>query len=347
MLKDLKQNQKIELNSVQKEARKTQPPNRFSENALIKRLEELGCGRPSTYSSMVSLIQERNFVKKLKGQTLAPTFFGMTVVNILKDKFPEFIDYKYTASLEEELDEVANGKTTRVKFLNDFWNGKDGFKNKLDELMGNVDFKEIAKLSTIDLHNGYQIKYNKFGAFLEDPNGTPDENGYLPSVKLDEETIAEDYLDPAKCKELLKNAKTYKENLEQGIGGPKLLGKLTDGVYKDYEVYASTGKYGNYIYAVLGEGKDAKKVNNKMPADKTVDTVTFDDVKELFAEVKLPRTLSDNFFVGIGKRGPWLGFKKTKTTKKAEFVSLPEGSDPRTITLAEAKKIWDDKKSAK
>lgn len=339
MLKELKKDASVELSKIEKKEHKTTPPNRFTETSLIKELERLGIGRPSTFSSIVSIIQERGYVRKIKGQQLAPTFLGHAIVNLMKNKFTGFVDYGYTANMEEELDEISEGLKTRIAFLSNFWNGKSGFDATVKDLLANIDFEEIKGYSTIDLGNGFAIKYNKFGAFLEDSLGKADDKGFLPAVKIDELALAEDFLDVEHCRKLLKESVAAKVIADAGP-----LGVLTAGPYVGYEVTARTGKFGPYLVAE----KDGKRVNQKMPKGKDLSTVTFADAEVLFGEVKLPRQLSDNFFTGIGKKGNYVGYKKTKATKKAVFKSLPEEYDPRTVTLEEVRAFWEedsDKKS--
>lgn len=331
MLKNLKAGTSVTLKGLSKDEHKTQAPPRFSETKLISELERKGIGRPSTFSSIVSVIQDRGYVRKVKGQQLAPTFLGFAVVNLLTHKFPTFTAYDYTATMEDELEKIAEGKLSREKFLASFWNGSKGFEATVKDLTSNIDWTEIRELATLDLHNGYSIVYNKFGAFLQNNNGTPDEKGYLPSVKIDEEDLAEDFKDKETCDEIFTKSQNRVEAKELGV--------LEEGNYKGWTVTARDGKFGPFLQAVDPAGKE-KPVNHPLPEDKDLTVVELKDVAGLFAEVKLPRQLSDQYFTGIGKRGAYLGFKKTAKSRKADFKNLPEGYDPRTITLDEAKKVW-------
>lgn len=349
-IKELKEGNKVKLTRLSRESRETRPPSRFSEVSLAKKLSDLGIGRPSTLSSIISVIQDRGYVKK-NGSQLYPTALGFAIARVLSSKFPEFTDYSYTASMEEQLDSIEEGQQDRVKFLSSFWKGKGGFESLLDFLSKNVDYSEIEKLTTIDLHNGYEIKVNRHGSFLQDPAAEPNDSGYLPSAKLDDEADIWTFKDANLCKETLENSQT--------IQGPKNLGVLKTGEYKGYTVFARDGKFGPFLQAVHpkqleaeSNGKKApaktpKPVNQKLPESLDLSTVELKDVTSLFEEVKLPRTLSPQLFTGQGKKGNWLGRKASAKAKRAIFVSLPDNFDPRTITLEEAELVWKEKQEAK
>lgn len=349
-IKELKQGSAVKLTRLTKESRETRPPSRFTEVSLAKKLSDLGIGRPSTLASIVSVIQERGYVKR-HGSQLYPTPLGFAIARVLSAKFPDFTDYGYTAAMEESLDSIEDGSQTKLKFLVDFWRGKGGFEELLASLGKDVDYDEIGLLTTIDLHNGYEVKVNRYGAFLQDPKAEPNEKGYVPSAKLDDEVDLWEYRDAAVCKELLENS--------ANAVGPRELGVLTSGEYEGYTVFARDGKFGPFLQAVHPDqlkaeaadkkptAKTPKPVNQKLPEGSELDSVELKDVESLFADVKLPRTLSPQLFVGIGKRGPWLGRKASAKSKRAVFVSLPEGMDPRTMSVEDAEKVWKDKQAAK
>jgi topoisomerase IA-like protein len=132
-------------------------------------------------------------------------------------------------------------------------------------------------------------------------------------------------MDAERCKELMTHVSSNE---------PRKIGTLQDGAYKGYEVTIMHGKYGAYAHAAKGK----KTVNVSIPDTMDDSTAAMDDVSSLFTEVKLPRQLGEGYFVGIGKRGAWIGFSKGKTRRaRAKFVSMPGELDPHTITLDEAK----------
>lgn len=331
-IKDLVVGSKANLEKLSKNEHKTQPPPRFTETKMIYELERKGLGRPATFASIVSIIQERGYVTKLKGNVLAPTAQGFAAVNILSSKLPKYTEYTYTSEMEELLDEIIKGKVTREKFLSNWWNGTDGFDVFVDDLKKNVDWDQVREMQTLELGNGYSVVYNRFGTFIQDDNGELNDKGFKPSAKIDDDSLIEDYLDVTLCEEIISKSVNRVENNE--------LGTLDEGVYKGFVVTARDGKYGAFVQAVDPSGK-TKPINHALPEGVTLETVSMDDVKDLFLEVKLPRTLSPQFFVGIGKKGGYIGFKKTVKTRRAEFKSLPDEVDPRTVSLDKVKEIWE------
>lgn len=351
-LKSLKPGAGVQLDNLSNESHQTSAPGRFSEVLLVKKLSELDIGRPSTYSSIVSLIQDRGYVAK-KGTQLYPTPLGFAVARLLAAKLPTFTAYDYTAQMETELDKIAEGKQTRVKFLEAFWNGKNGFEKLLEGLLANVDFKEIEQYSRIDLHNGFSIRFSKFGTFLQDDNGKADEKGYLPSARIDDDSDVWDYREAEFCREVMEKSVNKVEAKELGV--------LTTGEYKGWVVWARDGKFGPFLQAIHPDQTKAvaagKKpgpttpaaVNHPLPEGVDLDTVVLKDVSGLFAEVKLPRWSPDKkWLIGIGKRGPYMG-KKSSPRARPVFRSLPEEFDPRTVEFSKVEELWkiaDAKKTA-
>ena len=118
---DLEKGDKVKCNKVDPKQHFTQPPPRYNEASLIKALEEKGIGRPSTYATIITVIQTRKYVEKLQSKALKPTILGKTVCNQLVSQFADIMDYKFTAGMEEKLDMIADKKAQWVKVLNDFY----------------------------------------------------------------------------------------------------------------------------------------------------------------------------------------------------------------------------------
>jgi DNA topoisomerase-1 len=336
---EFKVGEECELSTASSTMHTTTPPARFTEPQLVAKLEELGIGRPSTYANLVTVNQKRGYVQK-KGRAMAPTWTGMKVAQILEDKIPGYVDYGFTASMEEDLDKIGDGSLSRDDFLDDVWKAPDGIDGKVNGLAKNIDWNEINTLSEVHLNGGYVVRVNRSGAWLEDPSGEKNDSGYVKSVKLDDSVLTdEDALTPGACRKLLDEAKAPVN---------RVLGILVGGPYAGWQVTARNGKYGSYVQAVRihkdgSPVKSAKPVNMTLPKDGglTEDTVTLQDAEQMFSEVKLPRQLGDGFFTGIGKRGAWLGHKNAPRGR-AVFISLPDGEDPRALSPDRAKEIWDD-----
>lgn len=317
----------------------TTPPARYTEPSLVAKLEEEGLGRPSSYATIVTINQTRGYVKK-KGQQLYPTWVGMKVANYLEASIPNFVAYDATTLMEEELDKIEEGSLTKEAFLRKEW---DKITREVLPLGEAIDWSEVEAHGTIRVNPAFQVKVTSKGSWLERVADTPDEKGYRPGAFLDDDADLGnlDFTDPAVCEEYFAKA-TKKVTARD-------LGELSSGIYQGWTVAAKDGKYGPYLQASPPEGapKASKPVNHSLPEGLTLEEVTLAEVESLFQEVKLPRTLSDQFFTGIGARGPWLGYKTSAKAKRATFVSLPEGLNPRTLTKEEAEKVWQDKQDAK
>ncbi len=144
----------------------TSPPPRYNEGSLVKVLEERGIGRPSTYASIISTIQDREYVSKISGR-FYPTEIGMVVCDLLVESFPYIFDTKYTARLEEELDDIEEGKEKWTDLLNGFY---DHFEDELkhaDKKMRNIKRMEQVTDEKCDLCGSpLVLKWGKFGSFF-------------------------------------------------------------------------------------------------------------------------------------------------------------------------------------
>lgn len=335
-LPPVEEGQAVKLVDWKSQSHSTMPPARFTEPQLVAKLEELGIGRPSTYANIVTVNQDRGYVQK-HGGALAPTWQGMKVAQLLEAKVPQFVSYGYTADMEGQLDDIASGDLPKNRFLESAWAGPDGVDAKVNGLT--VDWDDVNTVTSIHLPSGYQVRVNKHGAWLEDPGSPVDGNGYRKGVKIDDKALLEeDGLNSDACASMLRDA--------AGSEGPRVLGVVPDGPYKGWQVSVRSGRFGPYAQAVkLGRTgkpvKGSKPVNQSLGADAALESLSFDDVLPLFMEVKLPRNLDSHFFVGIGKRGPWMGYRKTAKSRKAQFKGLPDGYDPRTVTLEEVKALWE------
>lgn len=324
----------------------TTPPARFTEPQLVAKLEELGIGRPSTYASIVTVNQTRGYVGK-KGQQLYPSWTGMKVAQYLEAKIPSFVAYEATAQMEDELDKIEQGQLKQAAFLKTEW---AKILKDVVTLEQNINWDEVTKLGTIPVAGPFVVRVNSYGHWLEDSSVPVDSEGKRKGVKLaDNESVADiDFTDEAEVRKLYEAGSKTVDARELGV--------LQAGTYAGWTVTARDGKYGPFVQALPPETVEAyakgekapakapKAINHKLPEGKELADVTLADVEPLYAEVKLPRNLSEQLFVGIGKRGPWLGYKASAKSRKATFVSLPEDKDPRTITLAEAKAVWEENK---
>jgi DNA topoisomerase-1 len=292
----------------------TTPPARYTEPTLVKKLEELGIGRPSTYASILKVIVDRGYVWK-KGQALVPSWTAFAVVRLLTQHFSSIVDDRFTAIVEEELDEIARGERDRASWLRDFYfgNGK--------ELPGIFPVTEAAK-DSIDAReiNGFIVgKHPESGDIIEVRPGK-----FGPYVRSGERTagVPEDLtpeeLTVSKAIELL-DAPSNDEPI---------------GTLNDLPVYVKSGRYGPYVQ--LGDRSDDKdaplpKTASLFPEMKPAD-VTLEVATKLLS---LPRVVGVDPADGVtitaqnGRYGPYI-------TKDKDSRTLTTHDEIFSITLEQA-----------
>ena len=167
LLPSLKEKDGLELMKADKERHETEPPSRYNEASLVKALEEYGIGRPSTYAPIISVIQTRNYVEKNEARRFVPTEIGETVDKMLVEHFPQIVDIKFTANMETELDDVAEGKADWRKIISDFY---VPFSKNLEQKYGSVEEKKKVEEPTDEICDKcgkpMVIKNGRFGRFL-------------------------------------------------------------------------------------------------------------------------------------------------------------------------------------
>ncbi len=165
-LPELKVNEGLNLLDLISKQKSTEPPQRYTEATLIKALEREGVGRPSTYAPIISTIQDRNYVVK-KGKYFYPEELGEVVTKLLKKNFPKIVDIKFTAKMENDLDDIAEGKLERVKFLKEFWiDFEKNLKQKEKEVKKKDVIAEKVKEKCPECGKKLEVKFGKFGKFL-------------------------------------------------------------------------------------------------------------------------------------------------------------------------------------
>ena len=313
----MSEGQKVTVSEILTEGHETKPPARYTEPTLVKKLEELGIGRPSTFASIIQTIQDRGYVMK-RGRALVPTFLAFSVVGLLEQHFSKLIDYEFTASMEEDLDKIASGDATRIDWLRDFYYGHDG-QPGLEVLAADLGVIDARATNTMNLSADIEIRVGRYGPYLQ--QNLPDGDRKLANIP---EGLAPDELTLEKAIELLA-----------APSGERELGiDPTTGL----EVIAKSGRFGPYITEIFPEepvelndkGEPKKKRKKKdAPKPKTasllstmsLDTITLDDALKLLS---LPRVLGTNssgeeITIQNGRYGPY----------------LKAGTDSRTLTSEE------------
>ena len=169
--------QRVDVASLTPQGHTTSPPARYTEASLVKRLEELGIGRPSTWASIIQTIQDRGYVWK-KGQALVPTWTAFAVVNLLEQHFNDLVDYEFTARIEADLDAIAAGEGQKDAWLRRFYFGDErdlpGLKRLVEE---NLDHIDAAAINTFPLGTGADgrlivVKPGKYGPYVKRDDDT-------------------------------------------------------------------------------------------------------------------------------------------------------------------------------
>lgn len=195
-LPDLEQNDNLELNKIEPVQHFTEPPARYNEASLIKTLEKFGVGRPSTYAPTLSVIQTRNYVARNEQKRLYPTEMGVIVNDVLVENFPEIVDIDFTAKMEKELDEVAEGKDTWQKTCKDFYTPfSKNLAEKYEKVSKSNLTKETDKICP-KCNSPLVEKLGRFGRFLACSKFP--ECKHTESVEGDPDTLN---IDCPKCKE--------------------------------------------------------------------------------------------------------------------------------------------------
>ena len=307
MLPELKEGDRIPLKEIALTQHFTEPPPRFSEASLVKTLEEYGIGRPSTYASIISTLDSRNYVD-IESRRFFPTDTGRVVSRFLSKHFDKYVDYDFTANLENELDAVSRGEKEWVPLLKDFWTP---FKEAVDDKLENVSRDEAmqAVLLGTDKESGkpVSVRVGQYGAFVQigtrDDEDKPKFASLRPGQKM--------------------NTITFDEAI-QLFDLPRTLGETAEGE----KVRANIGRFGPYVQY----GTKYVSLKEEDPY-----TITAERAMEVVAEHKIAEANKlIKTFEGTdiqilhGRWGPYItdGNKNAKIPK--ELKEKPEEIDLET-----------------
>jgi DNA topoisomerase-1 len=308
------------LLALEAKGHETSPPARYTEASLVKRLEEEGIGRPSTYAPTVATIQRRGYVTR-QGKALVPSFTAFAVTRLLRDHFGDYVDIGFTAEMEEILDKISNGEKDWLDFVTEFYRG-DGRHVGLEHLVEDkgqaIEYPVIDVGTDPDSGLPVRVRIGRYGPFLQ--MGSSSDEG--PRASLPEDLAPADLtIDRAMA---LLRAKAQ---------GPKSLGLDPK---TGLPVYVMHGRFGAYVQ--LGEtperGSKEKPRRASLGRDYTEDTITLDVALRLLS---LPRELGlandgEMIVANVGRFGPYV-------KQGSEFRSLEEGDDVYTIALDRAKEL--------
>ena len=310
LLPEINEGDTIALDKLRPEQHFTEPPPRFTEASLVKTLEEYGIGRPSTYASIIATLQNREYVE-MDSKRFIPTDIGRIVDGFLTDHFTQYVDYDFTARLEDDLDAVSLGEKEWVPLLEHFWGP---FKELCEDKEESVTREQVAQARELgtDPKSGkpVTVRMGRYGPFVQigtkDDEEKPKFAGLRPGQKMNEVTLDE-------ALELFKL--------------PRRLGETPDGL----AVSASIGRFGPYIR--YGD----KYVSIR--GDDDPYTIELPRALELIEEKKIAdanRIILDFEDDGIqvlnGRYGPYI-------TDKKKNARVPKDRDPKSLSLEECREL--------
>ncbi len=309
LLPQVTEGDQLELERILSEQHFTEPPPRYSEATLVKALEEFGIGRPSTYASIISTLRNREYVE-MENRRFIPTDVGRVVTRFLTEHFSQYVDYEFTARMEDSLDAISRGEREWVPLLEEFW---QPFIDLVEHTETSVTREQAsqARLLGYDPESGrpLTVRMGRYGAFVQigtrDDDEKPRFAGLRPGQKMDDITM-----DEAMALFQL----------------PRELGTTADGE----PVQANIGRFGPYVRY----GSKYVSLRDDDPY-----TIKLDRALELIEEKKIAdanRLIRDFADVGIqilnGRYGPYI-------TNGAKNARVPKDREPRELTREECETL--------
>ena len=328
----------VDVNGAEAKSHETSPPPRYTEASLVKALDELGIGRPSTYASIIATIQDRGYVTH-RGTALVPSWTAFSVVRLLEQHFTELVEYDFTAQMEADLDHIAAGDQDRTAWLGDFYFGSPdhpGLRNVIDNL-GEIDARA---LNSTRLTDTVTLRIGRYGPYLEVVEPDAAEGADPRRINIPE-GLAPDELTAQKVQELI----------DAPVAGDRVLGQDPD---TGHDIVVKDGRFGPYVSEVLPEpeapAEGAPKRKKAAPKPRTAslfksmspELVTFEQAMALLS---LPRVVGVDEESGTeitaqnGRYGAYL--KKGTDTR-----SLPNEEAIFDIDLAGAQELFAQPKYA-
>ena len=328
MLPSLKEQDLLKTKEVIPNQHFTEAPPRYSEASLVKKLEELGIGRPSTYASILSVLQDRKYVS-LEKKRFIPEELGRLVTVFLVGFFKKYVEYDFTAGLENELDEIAAGRLEWKAALNNFWSGfnyniESVNEQKITEIISYVqkalDYhlfgeNKESKICPSCKTGALSLKLGKFGAFLACSN--------YPECTFRKSIVS--------CDDNNKNEGEHSATPNEN----KVLGTDKDGI----EIYLKKGPYGPYIQLGKQDGT-VKPKRSPVPASLNQNDITLGMALKLLSlplKIGVHKDSGKEIIIGYGKFGPYIKYM-------GKFISIPKKYDFLNLNSDDAMQLIEDNK---
>ena len=367
ILPEVKMNEKLNCTQLEPKQHLTKPINRFTEAALVKELEKLGIGRPSTYAAILKKIQDKEYVNKVKG-AMIPTFTGYAIVQFLEKYFDDLVNLTYTSNMEDDLDAISRGENSKNKYLNNFYFGNGdirGLKTKLEQEFDKSNARLITSIE--DQERSVEIRIGRYGIY-----GQYDDNRFtipsdFPPSELSSETVNEMIalknkepeiiaVDPKSKEQIMLKKGRFGPYVQCGdkmkalppqvamedvdeelainlISLPKSIGQWGD---DNNDIKIDIGKFGPYIRC--------GKVTCSIPKDINIFELNEAQASELLKNgkqgrgPKVVKDLTDGIEIRDGRYGMYITDGKIN-------AKMPKNITPDELTLEEAKKIIEEKKA--
>jgi len=309
-LPELNEGDEVPLQQIRPEQHFTEPPPRYSEASLVKTLEECGIGRPSTYASIIQTLKDREYVE-LENRRFTPTATGRVVAKFLSQHFDRYVDYDFTARLEDELDAISRGEHDWVPLLEEFWQPFIDRVNEKEQSVSRQQAQQARELGT-DPKTGKPVivRLGRYGPFAQIGSAEDDEKpqfaGLRPGQKMD--TI-----------ELNEALELFKL--------PRQLGETPEGE----PVQANIGRFGPYIR--YGQ-RNFVSLKDLDPHDITLDQALekIAEHKQMLRERVIRKFDEEGIEILKGRYGPFV-------TDGSRNASVPKDREPESLTLEECRKL--------
>ncbi len=318
----------IKQDEVNANFHETKPPARFTEASLVQRLEKEGVGRPSTYASIISTIQDRGYVRK-EGSALIPSFTGMAVCQLLEKYFSHLVDYGFTSSMEESLDGIADGSVQFLEYMKSFYSGAKGLKKTVEKQGEKIKPEESRTIHLEGEYGAVEIKVGRFGPYVISPaSGDTKAEEVHASIPED---IAPADLKPSDIDDLIELSKR----------GPVPIGEHPN--FDNQPIYVLVGRYGPYFQ--LGEATEENPKPRRASLPKGMNPKQA-DVDLAIKLLNLPRELGEHpetkkpILANVGRFGPYI-------MHDGDFRSLKKDDDLYTVKLDRALELLNEPRGSR